>query len=591
MDLGEMASAADCFGQAGDLWSRLLEAGPGRADLRHERARAHFNRGYALSVSDRRADAIGEYRRALDVLDGLLAGAATVPVLYDFGRGSFNLSMLLEEEGDAGDALEVMVRALPRFAELTRVSANVPQFRRDLHLAADRAEQLAAAAGDIGRAAEVWREATAARSAAGDAAAWNAAGTAALNAANWFRDAGRLDLSEEAYRTAAHAFTEPSRQDPAPRNRLLWGVTLFDCGLDLRAAGRWDSAEEMLRRSARVLGPLAAEFPAEPSFRHHLAGARNNLGILYADSGRDVRAEAAYRESLALRSQVLQTHPDDEQNRLFLGGTLCNLGNVFLDRGDHASAREFYAGSLRMLDQVRQGGRLKRELDGLLRSFLANATAGRDRAAGSPVPPLPVASTATAAFRPAGPPVPDEFLAAAALADDPESRDALLSRGHLRRSVGDAAGALADADAALAADREDADAWFLRGLVLGRFLDEQGGDVERFHADANEEAINSLDEAILCRPDWFEARLYKARALARSAHAASAHLNALADFAARQAPSEAVRDAWLRPAILAFRYARDRAREAFAVAVRLHPDDPDPAEESAALERELGPAG
>jgi hypothetical protein len=118
---------------------------------------------------------------------------------------------------------------------------------------------------------------------------------------------------------------------------------------------------------------------------------------------------------------------------------------------------------------------------------------------------------------------------------------------------------------------DDARAWFVRGLILGGFLDAEGGEAERFDRARNAAAVAAFDEAILRQEDFTDARAFKARTLVRSCHAAQAGLRALAGAVQEMSQEEA--SEYLRPAHRTYQFYRDRTRDAFATALRWRSDD------------------
>jgi len=218
------------------------------------------------------------------------------------------------------------------------------------------------------------------------------------------------------------------------------------------------------------------------------------------------------------------------------------------------------------------------------RQFLANARRGREevRRRGAPPAPPALVDSVTMGWRPAAPPprradpgalTPDALAAReqqlAQSPDDPADRADVLR--YLNRPEE----SLDLVDRALRLDEANADAWYVRGLALGRFLD-GAGEGEVFDWDASDEAVESLDRALLLLPDFFEARLYKGRTLYRACHAAQARLRALAAAVAHEQTGEEAARAYLRPYQLLFQCYFDRARESLQAAARLRPGDAGP---------------
>ncbi len=378
---------------------------------------------------------------------------------------------------------------------------------------------------------------------------------------------------EQIYRAAIALVAEAAPHDPTPDTAHLEAALWFDLNIDLRSLSRYDGAEKAVRTALRRWRCLHARHPDDPRFGHWLAGAYNNLGILCADTGRSRSAESAYRTALAMREEAARaTH--NPENQLFLGGALCNLGNVYLDRGELNLARDYYERAIGTIEAV-QSALAGNELVG---QFLKNCRDGLV-GCGSRTPLDPDAlHSATVGWALPGPPALAFDLPDAGLLADLRRTDAL-------RLAGDRADDLASAD--LVTRYPDcAEAWFLRGLVLGDFRTEQGGEMVRWSDDRHQEATTAFYEALVCRPDDADAELYKGLALRQAAHSAQAGLRALQ--AATESLPEAEREGRLAPRRWRFQWDVARARESLESAARLRPGDGRPWYELVELYSGLG---
>jgi tetratricopeptide (TPR) repeat protein len=258
---------------------------------------------------------------------------------------------------------------------------------------------------------------------------------------------------------------------------------------------------------------------------------------------------------------------------LFLGGALCNLGNVALARGEPARARGLYERAIATIEAVRD----RLPGNALVEQFLGNSRDGVQQARQKPALDLGRFQCATLAWSLPGPPAPS-FAP-----DDPHA--AALRRADELRLVGREDEALA-ATLELVQAADSAQAWLLRGLVLGHFLTEQGGASITWHDERHEEATAAFYQVLVRRPDEWRARLYKGLVLRMAAHAAQAHLRAM--LSATEKLSEPQRQGYLQPARTRYEWTVRRAAESLEGAARARPSDGRPLYELAVLYHGLG---
>jgi tetratricopeptide (TPR) repeat protein len=634
--LRRLDEAIPHFQAAQSLWERLAGDDPVTAEYRHDLARSHFNQGYVHLMARRVKEAEQCYRQAIAVWEGLIESAGPEHAYrYDLARAHFNLGLLCQDLGRSSETVSELRAALDLFEGLVGGAPDNPDYQRDLLAVCERLRVVYRALGDVDQAKKIHARVAAYRIEL--AGIYPESGgllrdlvVAHLDMAAWYIDAGNRHAdAEEAYREALAVAGLLVRAQPSPENEHLLACAWFDLGILYRETRRVDGAEESYRRGLAIWDRLVQLRPDDPNFRNQQAGCHNQLGIVYLDCGRAKRAETAYRRALALREEWARSHPDDGQNAVYLGGTQCNLGNAALYLWQNKEALDWYERASRTLEAALRT-RISKPTEGLARQYLANARDGRQRAAARGEPPAPGwLSSATAGFRPAGPPpaladlgtpfppesgreafesgryeealtVLERFLgdhpahgdagfwrarALARLGRYEESLHALESllksqpdhvparhdQADLLRYLGREKEALEAVDILLKNDPGSAAGWYLRGLILGNYLGGSGGEIVVFDRDRNDSAVDAFDESILLRPDFFEARLYKARALTHSCHAAQAAYRAMAD--ALRERSEAESDELLRPQVQAFHYYFNRARESFDAALRLRPQD------------------
>jgi tetratricopeptide (TPR) repeat protein len=188
----------------------------------------------------------------------------------------------------------------------------------------------------------------------------------------------RVDDGLATFRALAPALATVVRAPATARQAV---PLLFDLGLDLSAAGRRDAAEEVFRHARRLADA------------HHVAGlsaaTRNQLGILYLDSGRLDDAREALQAAIALRRPRAARLGDGSDEAVYLAGALCNLGHVAREQGARAEAEAHYAESLARLERCAAAG----AAPDFVRSYADNARAGLEAAR---VPPVSLAVVGSA---------------------------------------------------------------------------------------------------------------------------------------------------------------------------------------------------
>src|SRR2546426_738903 len=73
--------------------------------------------------------------------------------------------------------------------------------------------------------------------------------------------------------------------------------------------GRAADAEACYRQAVAGFTGLVAAHPDRPAYRHDLATAHQNLGLVLRDDGRTAEAEAAYEQAVALWQRLTKECP------------------------------------------------------------------------------------------------------------------------------------------------------------------------------------------------------------------------------------------------------------------------------------------
>ena len=128
-----------------------------------------------------------------------------------------------------------------------------------------------------------------------------------------------------------------ANQPVTVESRRLIGDGNFDIGSIYRDIGRLDQAERAYRKGLAAWQELVGEAPHNVEFQERMAACFNHLGNLEGDRGALDRAETAYQSAMAIRSDLQRaefpTEEGDRQNGVYLGGVLCNLGHIAARQG------------------------------------------------------------------------------------------------------------------------------------------------------------------------------------------------------------------------------------------------------------------
>jgi tetratricopeptide (TPR) repeat protein len=99
----------------------------------------------------------------------------------------------------------------------------------------------------------------------------------------------------------------------------------------LQDSGRVNEAEGCFREAVRLLGELAAQFPATAMYRDELARTQINLGVLLKnDPQRGDEAEAAFQRAIQLLSELVEQYPNSRDYRYKLAVSRLDMGNLLL---------------------------------------------------------------------------------------------------------------------------------------------------------------------------------------------------------------------------------------------------------------------
>jgi serine/threonine protein kinase len=116
--------------------------------------------------------------------------------------------------------------------------------------------------------------------------------------------------------------------------------------------GQAAEAEAAYLRADNAYDRLVADFPAVPQYRQELASCRNNLDVLFIDTGRVSEAERSYRSALMLDQQLADEFPTVPAYRKQVAGCHNNLGVLFRKTGRAHEAEDAYQCALALQQRL-----------------------------------------------------------------------------------------------------------------------------------------------------------------------------------------------------------------------------------------------
>jgi serine/threonine protein kinase len=133
------------------------------------------------------------------------------------------------------------------------------------------------------------------------------------------------------------------RDDPEARNDTA--LAHGRVGRINQLLERRGDAEQAFARALDLLTALTAEFPSDAKYRHDLADQRNNLALLYQDTGRFPEAEVTFRAALEEARRLL-TDSAEARHRQLLASIQNNLAILHESIGNFAGAEDAYRQAL-----------------------------------------------------------------------------------------------------------------------------------------------------------------------------------------------------------------------------------------------------
>jgi tetratricopeptide (TPR) repeat protein len=164
---------------------------------------------------------------------------------------------------------------------------------------------------------------------------------------------GELKQAEKDFDQALGKYAQVAADFPArPEFRQHLAKCHNNRGVLLRDTGRLKEAEKDYDQALRIQMRLADQFPSQPEFRQELAGGHNNRGVLLMAMGRLKEAEKDYDHALSIFKQLTADLPARPDFRQELATSYNNLAILLIAMGRLKEAEKDYDQALRIYKRL-----------------------------------------------------------------------------------------------------------------------------------------------------------------------------------------------------------------------------------------------
>jgi eukaryotic-like serine/threonine-protein kinase len=361
--LGHHVEAQQHWREAIAIYDWLRAKHPDSEAYREALAACHNNLGAALGATGNHREAIGEFHRVSNLLEGSVK-ARPNSLLYQQKvlAGSYNaLGRALHDTGDMHGAIAAHRRAIELFEPLAAAQPGVVEFQdllaRSQHgLAVDLL-----GIGDHKGAIVALRQTIKLYDAV------LAAQPSLLKIRGFLGSAhstlgiellatGETDSAIEAHRRAIEFNRSLAEAEPnAPQYQALLAHTHVSLGAALLHSGNRPGAIKAHRQAIDLYRALQSSHPDVPDYQHGLAQAERELGGVLDTAGQFSDAVAAVRRAIKIYEALTAAHPNVPRYLNSLGLTYLALGNSLIGTGDIRGAVDAYRQAIKSRTALVEG--------------------------------------------------------------------------------------------------------------------------------------------------------------------------------------------------------------------------------------------
>ena len=340
-----------------DIFAILHADDPVAVQYRHGLANGLHNRALSLQKLGKRDEAVEDYRKAISIMEKLVADFPGEDQRKDLARGYADLGHLLGAIGKHREAETAIHRSLAVWEELARDFPTNPEY---LTFQASAHNALGFRFVELGKFEEgekALRRSIAlyqsiAKSFPKQATDWDEA-EPLLNLSVMFESQGKFQEAQEPIQRAVEIQEKLSSQYPASpvaRNRLSY--FLYYQGVVFARLGKHEAAEAAFRRALGIREKLAEQFPKLPEFQQRVSETLVALGASLSDLRKFAEAEAVLLRVLEFYERLAKEHPESLEHAVKLGGVYCNLGATKADAGKPEDALGLLDRAIDRLEKV-----------------------------------------------------------------------------------------------------------------------------------------------------------------------------------------------------------------------------------------------
>jgi serine/threonine-protein kinase len=291
-NLGRWAEAVQAYGHQARLLEGLVQGEPANQALRQELALSHRWRGNALRDLRRYRESQEAYRQAVELHEQVLRDSPDdAGRQVAFANTLLNLASVTPRLEGSDELPELHRRMLKLNRAAVAAAPEEASFQAELALALESQGLYFLGMGQAASAEGPLREALAIR--------------------QELFARGSLGRPEERYLATVHT----------------------NLGRALAATGQTAEAERSYREAAKLLGPLAEDFPDTPYPRMDLAQALRGLADLLRSLGRQREAEELCRQVLGHYKRLTKDFTEGPTNRPYLVYSHLQLGLLLCETG------------------------------------------------------------------------------------------------------------------------------------------------------------------------------------------------------------------------------------------------------------------
>lgn len=346
--LGRTQEAATAFGEARDLYQKLVEDSPDALPFQQQLALCFNNLGNAASDLGTTDQAESNYREAIRIQQRIAGGPLrSVPEYQsNLALSHNNLGALLRKLGRESDAETEYQNAL---AIRKQLATNFPENTEYLHGLAKTHNHLGILSRILGKRDEAethYAQALAIRQQLATnfplAAAYRHDLAASyLNLGNLRRETDDWTAAEEHYHQALPILETLTVQYPSvPEYQRSLGTNYTHLGSLLRRDGRLSEAEGYLKKAVAIQERQVSESPADPELQNSLAQSHMFLGGLLQAQGRLSEAENEYQRICQIQEKLVTEYPTIIKYQTALGGIYLLIGSTRYSDGREAESVE-----------------------------------------------------------------------------------------------------------------------------------------------------------------------------------------------------------------------------------------------------------